>query len=126
MDTGQGDGQRVINRPEAEALVEAVTQCCKDEQYKGMSFGVITLQGEAQAYLIEDLLLKSIGAEEMQKRRLICGNPYSFQVMNETLFSLAWWLHQMKEVVCLHKQLIKGDLMLLQAEHRIRCGFSIQ
>ncbi|MEJ2254573.1 MAG: GreA/GreB family elongation factor, partial [Nitrospirota bacterium] len=29
--------------------------------------------------LIEDTLLKLLGAEEMEKRRLVCGNPYSFQ-----------------------------------------------
>ncbi|TEB10431.1 AAA domain-containing protein [Pelotomaculum propionicicum] len=75
----EGAGQRVINRPEAEAVVEALVNCCLDERYQGMDMGVITLQGEAQAYLIEDMLLKRLGAEEMKKRRLICGNPYSFQ-----------------------------------------------
>ena len=75
----EGSGQRVINRPEAEALANMVESCCKDERYQGMTMGVIVLQGEAQAYLIEGLLLGRLGAEEMKKRRLICGNPYSFQ-----------------------------------------------
>lgn len=75
----EGDGQRVINRPEAEVLADVVEKCCRDERYQGMTMGVIVLQGEAQAYLIEDLLLKRLGAEEMKERRLICGNPYSFQ-----------------------------------------------
>lgn len=75
----EGSGQRVINRPEAEALARAVETCCKDERYQGMSMGVIVLQGEAQAYLIEELLLGRLGVEEMKKRQLICGNPYSFQ-----------------------------------------------
>ena len=44
-----------------------------------MTMGVIVLQGEAQAYHIEEKLLQEIGAEEMENRRLICGNPYSFQ-----------------------------------------------
>ncbi|MCI5223718.1 MAG: DNA helicase, partial [Candidatus Electrothrix sp. AR4] len=75
----QEKGQRVINRPEAEALVEAIAECCRNERYQGMSMGVIVLQGTAQAYLIEDLLFKTIGAEEMEKRKLICGNSNSFQ-----------------------------------------------
>lgn len=75
----EGNGQRVINRPEAEALAGIVEDCCRDKQYQGMTMGVIVLQGEAQAYIIEDLLLKRLGVEEMKKRRLICGNPYSFQ-----------------------------------------------
>ncbi|MDX8411597.1 MAG: DEAD/DEAH box helicase [Mariprofundaceae bacterium] len=75
----EGAGARVINRPEADALVNAIEECCQDDRYQGMTMGVIVLQGEAQAYHIEDQLLQRIGAEEMESRRLICGNPYSFQ-----------------------------------------------
>jgi very-short-patch-repair endonuclease len=75
----EGDGQKVRNKPEAEALVNEVIRYCKDSRYQGMTMGVIVLQGEAQAYLIEEMLLSRLGAEEMDKRRLICGNPYSFQ-----------------------------------------------
>lgn len=75
----EGTGNRVINRPEADALVEAIEKCCMDDRYQGMTMGVIVLQGEAQAYHIEEKLLQKIGAEEMENRRLICGNPYSFQ-----------------------------------------------
>jgi very-short-patch-repair endonuclease len=75
----EGAGNRVINRPEADALIEIIEKCCKDDRYQGMTMGVIVLQGEAQAYHIEEKLLQRIGAEEMENRRLICGNPYSFQ-----------------------------------------------
>ena len=75
----EGGGARVINRPEADMLVDAIEKCCKDDRYQGMTMGVIVLQGEAQAYHIEEKLLQKIGAEEMENRRLICGNPYSFQ-----------------------------------------------
>lgn len=75
----EGTGNRVINRPEADALVDAIEGCCQDDRYQGMTMGVIVLQGEAQAYHIEGQLLQRIGAEEMENRRLICGNPYSFQ-----------------------------------------------
>ncbi len=81
VETGyrEGDGQRVINRPEAEAIAETVKNCCEDERYQGKSMGVIVLQGAAQADLIQGLLVEAIGAEEMQKRKVICGNPPSFQ-----------------------------------------------
>jgi very-short-patch-repair endonuclease len=75
----EGTGNRIINRPEADALVEAVEKCCMDDRYQGMTMGVIVLQGEAQAYHIEEKLLQTIRAEEMENKRLICGNPYSFQ-----------------------------------------------
>jgi very-short-patch-repair endonuclease len=75
----EGMNQRVINKPEAEVLVETVVQCCNDDRYEGKTMGVIILQGEAQAKLIESMLLSELGAEEMEARRIVCGNPYSFQ-----------------------------------------------
>lgn len=81
VETGyrEGDGQRVINRPEAEAIAETVKKCCSDDRYQGKSIGVVVLQGAAQADLIQGLLVEAIGAEEMQKRKVICGNAPSFQ-----------------------------------------------
>jgi len=75
----QGEGQRVINVPEADKLAEVVESCCRDQRYDGMTMGAIVLQGEAQARVVEEKLLSRIGAEQMAERRLICGNPYSFQ-----------------------------------------------
>ncbi len=69
----------VINRAEAEALVLQVQKCGKDPAYEGKSMGVISLQGNAQARLIEKLLIRKIGVEEMEKRNLVCGDPYAFQ-----------------------------------------------
>ncbi len=75
----EGNHNRTINRPEAKMIVEKISELCAENIYSGKSFGVIVLQGEAQAGYIEDLLLDEIGAEEMEKRNLVCGNPYSFQ-----------------------------------------------
>ncbi|MCD6299620.1 MAG: DUF559 domain-containing protein, partial [Dehalococcoidales bacterium] len=75
----EGSYSRAINRPEAKAIVEKIVELCSDERYAEKTMGVIVLQGNAQAGLVEDLLLKQLGAEEMDRRRLICGNPYSFQ-----------------------------------------------
>jgi len=75
----EGSNNRTINRPEAEAIVERIVKLCGDSRYDGKSLGVVVLQGEAQAALIESQLLERLGAEEMERRRLVCGNPYSFQ-----------------------------------------------
>ncbi|RZB37738.1 MAG: hypothetical protein SRB2_00840 [Desulfobacteraceae bacterium Eth-SRB2] len=75
----EGSNNKAINRPEAEKLVETVVQCCNDDRYDDKTMGVITLQGDAQAPIIENMLLEQLGAEEMEQRRLICGKPYSFQ-----------------------------------------------
>lgn len=75
----EGSNNRTINRPEAEAIVERIIGLCDDSRYDDKSIGVVVLQGEAQAALIENQLLEQLGAEEMERRRLVCGNPYSFQ-----------------------------------------------
>ena len=75
----EGKANRAINVPEAEKLVKTIVSCCKDIKYAGKTMGVITLQGKAQATFIESMLLEELGAEEMSERKLICGDPYSFQ-----------------------------------------------
>lgn len=75
----EGSNNNVINRPEAESLVEKIKELCEDERYSEKSMGVVVLQGEKQAKLIEIMLLEELGAEMMETRRLICGNPYHFQ-----------------------------------------------
>lgn len=75
----EGIRQNVINKPEAEALVEQIAKCIKDSAYADKTMGVITLQGNAQAGYIERLLVENIGPEEMEARNLICGDAYDFQ-----------------------------------------------
>ena len=41
--------------------------------------GVISLLGDGQARRIEDELIERIGPEEIDKRKLLCGDAYSFQ-----------------------------------------------
>lgn len=79
VEEGFKDGSKNINIKEAYEIVNTISKCCKDERYKGMSMGVISLLGEAQAEIIETMLLEKIGMEEMVARNLICGDAYSFQ-----------------------------------------------
>ncbi|WML53328.1 AAA domain-containing protein [Neobacillus sp. PS3-12] len=75
----EGAGSKVFNRPEAEAIVAQIKACITDSLYNGKSMGVISLQAEGQAQLIEKLLIEEIGPEEMEKRHIICGDAYAFQ-----------------------------------------------
>jgi very-short-patch-repair endonuclease len=75
----EGSNNRAANRPEADAMCEKIAELCADERYAGKTMGVVVLQGEAQAGLVEGQLLERLGAEEMERRHLVCGNPYSFQ-----------------------------------------------
>lgn len=76
---GRRDASKPINNIEAEALADKVVDCCRDKKYEGMTMGVISLLGEAQGTLIENILRKKLGVEEMIKRRIVCGDAYSFQ-----------------------------------------------
>jgi very-short-patch-repair endonuclease len=75
----EGSNNRAINRQEAEAITAKIVELCADGRYEGMTMGVIVLQGDAQAALVESQLLECLGTDEIERRRLICGNPYSFQ-----------------------------------------------
>jgi superfamily I DNA and/or RNA helicase/very-short-patch-repair endonuclease len=75
----EGEGSRIINRPEAERIVNTIAKIINEQKYDDKSIGVITLQGNQQASLIEDLLIKKIGEKEYYKRKIVCGNSSSFQ-----------------------------------------------
>ena len=74
-----GGNQNAQNPPEADAIVEQITECIADSHYTKKTMGVISLQGEAQAKLIERKLLECVDLEQVEERRLICGDAYAFQ-----------------------------------------------
>ncbi|QAA33552.1 AAA domain-containing protein [Clostridium manihotivorum] len=67
------------NENEVEAIVSLILACCENEEYKGKTFGVITLRGDKQAVLIDRLLQKKMDPMEYRKREILCGNPANFQ-----------------------------------------------
>jgi superfamily I DNA and/or RNA helicase len=75
----EGEGQRIRNRAEAEALVEVIQSLVKDDTYESKTMGVIALQGHAQAELIENLLAQTLEPKTIEERRLRCGEPATFQ-----------------------------------------------
>ncbi len=74
-----GASQNAQNPPEAEAIVEQVLSCINDPRYNNRSMGIISLQGEAQARLIEKKIEESIEPEIIKERHIICGDAYAFQ-----------------------------------------------
>jgi very-short-patch-repair endonuclease len=75
----EGSSDNIMNRNEAAAIVAKIEQCMADKAYDDKTFGIITLQGNAQAKLITKMLLERLNPADIEKRRLICGSPYSFQ-----------------------------------------------
>ena len=80
LDNGYSRGTQTRTNPvEAEAIVECIEKCIADPRYDRMTMGVISLLGQAQAKLIEKLLLERIAPEEWSARRLRCGDSADFQ-----------------------------------------------
>lgn len=75
----EGKGSRIINEPEAQEIANTVQKIVEDKHYDNKTIGVITLQGNQQSSLIENLLLKAIGEQEFHRRKIVCGNSASFQ-----------------------------------------------
>lgn len=85
IENGFKDGNDV-NKPEAEALVEMLVECCNCNEYsKGgknnrkRTMGIISLLGEKQAKYISGLIAERIDETEREERRIICGDAYAFQ-----------------------------------------------
>jgi very-short-patch-repair endonuclease len=72
-------GENATNEPEADAILAQILACIADPRYAGRTMGVISLQGEAQAKLIEHKLLQALEPEVFEQRRLMCGDAYAFQ-----------------------------------------------
>ena len=75
----KGSSQNAVNLPEADAIVEQICACIEDPRYENRDIGVISLQGDTQAKLIEQKLLQVLDPEVIEKRRIICGDSYAFQ-----------------------------------------------
>jgi very-short-patch-repair endonuclease len=68
-----------VNPAEVDAIVDQVEKCLADPRYEGLTFGVISLLGKAQAQAIEKKLLERIPAAEWAARDLRCGDSADFQ-----------------------------------------------
>ncbi|MBY8847760.1 hypothetical protein K7G98_03210 [Saccharothrix sp. MB29] len=67
-----------VNPVEADAIVDQIEKCIADPRYDGLTFGVVSLLGRAQAKRIEKRLLERIPPEEWKARDLRCGDSADF------------------------------------------------
>jgi len=59
------------NPTEAKEIVEQIKRCIADPMYAGKTLGVISMVGDEQALLIEQMLREQISLAEIQQRRLL-------------------------------------------------------
>lgn len=76
----QRDDFGEVNVAEAEALVSRVALIVGDPRYDGRTIGVVSLLSTSgQAAYLQHRLREVVGAEELERRRLRVGDPYTFQ-----------------------------------------------
>ena len=76
------DGQRETgkrNDIEAKSIVALMISCMEQPEYEGMTFGAISLLGDEQARVINDLAIEKISLQDYEKRKILCGNASNFQ-----------------------------------------------
>lgn len=82
---GYRDERGKANMVEAAEIASLVVACIADSEYarnesgRPTSFGVISLLGDEQALLVENLLRRRISPDILAKHRLLCGNAAQFQ-----------------------------------------------
>lgn len=70
---------RKVNRVEALEVASLMAAAMEQPAYAHATFGVISLVGDEQALEVETLLRRHVPPQELEKRRLLCGNPAQFQ-----------------------------------------------
>lgn len=71
--------EKDINVPEVDAIVSDMQTMINDPTFEDQTFGVIAMQGQKQAKLLETRIREGIGDKEFVKRKIICGNSYTLQ-----------------------------------------------
>ncbi|MCQ2505839.1 MAG: AAA domain-containing protein [Lachnospiraceae bacterium] len=76
---GKREGKSKTNPAEARAIVALMQACMEQPEYAGKSFGVISLLGDEQVKIIQQLIEQEIDPKEIVSRSILCGNSANFQ-----------------------------------------------
>ncbi len=81
-----GYREAMSNIPEAEAVVKLVAEVIADPAFahgtdypNGATIGIVTMIGQDQGKLIQNMLMEMVPLDEMEARRIRVGSPYEFQ-----------------------------------------------
>lgn len=74
-----GHREGKTNPKEANAIVALMQACIDQPEYAGKSMGVISLLGDEQVKVIQQLIEQKIDPKEAVRRNILCGNSANFQ-----------------------------------------------
>jgi very-short-patch-repair endonuclease len=75
----EGRRDKLINRPEAEAVVDQLHRLTQDPAYADRSMGVIILRQGDQTRLVQDLVDQRIDMPARERHNILVGTPEQFQ-----------------------------------------------
>lgn len=78
-----------MNEAEADVIVREITEITEDPMFNRRTIGVISLIGDKQAKMIYSRLVQNLGAEVMEKHRIMCGNASTFQGQERDIMFLS-------------------------------------
>ncbi len=68
-----------LNKAECDVIVEEIAKLTRDPAFEKKSIGVISLIGTAQAKSIYGRIVSDLGADVVEKHRIMCGGSATFQ-----------------------------------------------
>ncbi len=74
-----GRKSKDLNKAECEVIVEEIAKLTRDPAFEKKSIGVISLIGSAQAKSIYGRIMSDLGADVVEKHRIMCGGSATFQ-----------------------------------------------
>lgn len=84
-----GQKNRELNIAEADVICAEIAKLVADPACQRRSIGVISLIGQQQAKLIYQRLVRELGAEIIEKHRIICGSSAAFQGQERDIMFLS-------------------------------------
>lgn len=76
---GVREYHKKINRVEADNIIALMMACMEQPEYEGKTFGAISLLGDSQARLINEIAIQKMNLKEYEQRKIMCGNASQFQ-----------------------------------------------
>ncbi len=67
------------NQKEADESVRIIKACLKQPEYADKTFGVISMLGPEQARVVYNELYSALGAAQIEKHAILCGDAANFQ-----------------------------------------------
>lgn len=76
---GKRDGKKKINLKECENIVALYLACVEQPEYKGKTFGAVSLLGMDQVKQLQQILYYRVEGEIIEKTKMMVGDSSSFQ-----------------------------------------------